>query len=155
MRNSALDAKNFRMKVGFNSGLAARDLVQKCTREGIPACEDDYMRGCLETANLFGTEWRRSDPTICAGALRAAECGCGVKGAPELTLDEALIPTPLCGSGKNPQKCEWGQNGLVNGPMVDAPLRGFALGIALRTLRLAFVLAAVVTATLDDDFARF
>jgi hypothetical protein len=126
----ALNAWNFKMKVGFNSGAAARDLVQKCSADGVPVCEDDYMRGCLKDWDLYGTEWRRSDPTICAGALRAAKCGCGVKDHPELTLDEALVPTPLCrGTGKAPEKCQWNNEGkLVNGPMVSADLRGFALG---------------------------
>jgi hypothetical protein len=75
-----------RMKIGFNSNGAASDLVNRCMQsplKGDPSnsadpLNDDYMRGCMKAAELFGTEWRRSDPTICAASARAAECGCGV-----------------------------------------------------------------------------
>jgi hypothetical protein len=75
-----------KMKVGFNSNGAASDLLDRCMTEppaGDPAdpadpLHDDYLRGCWKSYETFGTEWRRSDPTICAAGVRLAECGCGV-----------------------------------------------------------------------------
>ncbi len=74
------------MKDSVNSNLAANDLVVKCYKEpgeddmpdGIEVPDDDYTRGCMISAKNWGTEWRRSDPTICAAAMRLKECGCGV-----------------------------------------------------------------------------
>jgi hypothetical protein len=88
-----LDAQNFRMKVSFNSNRAAADLVEQCFRgtnsDGDPiipefakgkTTEDPFFRGCTGAANLFGTEWRRSDPSVCAAANRLRECGCSIPG---------------------------------------------------------------------------
>jgi hypothetical protein len=113
-----------RMKVSINSNGAAVDLLEKCmvdppvgdlANKDDPL-NDDYMRGCWKAFQLFGTEWRRSDPTICTAAMRAAECGCGVDtsgdGKPDLTavadIARALVP-------RQPQA------GVVT-------LRGFKLG---------------------------
>jgi hypothetical protein len=114
-----------RMKIGFNSNGAASDLAMRCMGdplEGDPTnpddpLNDDYMRGCMLSFKLFGTEWRRSDPTICAATARAAECGCGVDtdgdGVADITdpteIAFALIP-------RQP-----GTDGTVS-------LRGFRLG---------------------------
>jgi hypothetical protein len=53
------------------------------------------------TRNLFTTEWRKSDPTICTGVMRLAECGCGTDATKGLALpdaakaiSEAVIPPP-------------------------------------------------------------
>jgi hypothetical protein len=75
-----------RMKISINSNSAASDLADKCMSEASRAktfgtaetAADDYLRGCMTSFKLFTTEWRRSDPTICAATLRAAECGCGI-----------------------------------------------------------------------------
>ncbi len=96
------------MKVSINSNNAAVDLLEKCMTDppaGDPddkddPLNDDYIRGCWKAFQLFGTEWRRSDPTICTAAMRAAECGCGVDtsgdGKPDLTsvadIARALVP---------------------------------------------------------------
>jgi hypothetical protein len=97
----------FRMKVGFNSNRAAADLVAECfalselqdrnpsggyIREydwGSGEEGDDlrspFFRGCVGANALFGTGWRRSDPSVCAVANRLRECGCTADG-----LDEAI-----------------------------------------------------------------
>jgi len=109
-----MTADMLRMKVSINSNDAAVDLLEKCMTN-IPAGDpenkddplhDDYIRGCWQSFQLFGTEWRRSDPTICTAAMRAAECGCGVDtdgdGKPNLTqvddIARALVPRPVSGS---------------------------------------------------------
>ncbi|MBL8944909.1 MAG: hypothetical protein JNK45_17230, partial [Myxococcales bacterium] len=52
-----------------------------------------YYRGCMGTNKLFGTEWRRSDPTICAAINRMAECGCSAPGVTNGTqLAQAVLP---------------------------------------------------------------
>jgi hypothetical protein len=75
-----------RMKVTINSNNAAADLFEKCLTDP-PAGDaskpddplhDDYIRGCWKAYKLFKTEWRRSDPSVCAAGVRLAECGCGV-----------------------------------------------------------------------------
>ena len=82
-----LTSANMRMKVGFNSNGAAVDLVDKCLSNSTSTAvkpradiEDPFLRGCMYTFDLFTTQWRRSDASICAGILRLAECGCGVDG---------------------------------------------------------------------------
>jgi hypothetical protein len=97
-----MDSEMLRMKVTINSNGAAVDLLEKCMSEfqggsclselPTPAPDDDYMRGCMKAYGLFCTEWRRSDPTICAGALRAAECGCGVDTDADGKADVTDIP---------------------------------------------------------------
>jgi hypothetical protein len=75
-----------RMKVTINSNNAAADLFEKCLTAppaGDPAnaedpLHDDYTRGCWKAYKTFKTEWRRSDPSVCAAGVRLAECGCGV-----------------------------------------------------------------------------
>lgn len=101
----AFTRANMGMKVGFNSNNAAIDLIEKCfplapdkrikvdwTNPDDPA-QQAYYRGCMGTNLLFGTEWRRSDPTICAGINRLAECGCTAAGITNATqLAHALLP---------------------------------------------------------------
>jgi cysteine-rich repeat protein len=76
-----------KMKGSINSNVAASDLFEKCmtgplvaddTSDASDPLNDDYIRGCMHTYELFKTEWRRSDPSICAAGGRLAECGCGV-----------------------------------------------------------------------------
>jgi hypothetical protein len=96
---------NYSMKVGFNSNNAAIDLIEKCfplapaNRVAVDWANPDdpaqqpYYRGCMGTNKLFGTEWRRSDPTICAGVNRMAECGCTAPGVTNGTqLAHAVLP---------------------------------------------------------------
>ncbi|MEM6996332.1 MAG: hypothetical protein AAF721_37845 [Myxococcota bacterium] len=99
-----LTAENARMKIGFNSNGAAADLVQRCFElEGL-APEPDFenpddpnnepfFRGCMGTNALFGTEWRRSDPSICAAVNRLNECGCTAPGVETAAdLGRAVVP---------------------------------------------------------------
>ena len=96
------DEPLFRMVVGFNSNGAASSLVADCgvvPEDVLPEeelIEDDFVRGCMLTGPSvapgpgqnrvavpgsvtgFGTEWRRSDSSICAATMRLHECGCGV-----------------------------------------------------------------------------
>ncbi len=104
-----LTADNARMKVGFNSNAAAADLVEKCFDLGGLVPEPDFdnpddpnnepfFRGCMATNGLFGTEWRRSDPSICAAVNRLSECGCTAPGVETPTdLGRAVIPRPDAG----------------------------------------------------------
>ncbi len=77
----------FSMKLPTNSNEAAAALVDDCLAafvpEGDPANPDDplhsdFYRGCMITAEVYGTEWRRSDPAICAAIMRLGECGCSL-----------------------------------------------------------------------------
>jgi hypothetical protein len=97
----------FQMKVSFNSNRAAADLVAECFalseldqqnesrgyvrdydwaegRDG-DDLRSPFFRGCVGANALFGTGWRRSDPSVCAVANRLRECGCTAEG-----LDEAI-----------------------------------------------------------------
>lgn len=121
-----LTGANARMQVSINSNGAAVDLLEKCivdppvvTDEGDPK-NDHYIRGCMKAFDLFKTEWRRSDPTICTAAMRLGECGCGVDtdgdGVADITdvneIARGLIP-------RQPQQID-GQDVVT--------LRGFRLG---------------------------
>ena len=92
----------FRMKVGFNSNRAAADLVAQCfalseldelnpgrgyirdydweAGEDGDDLREPFFRGCVGANALFGTGWRRSDPSVCAVANRLRECGCTATG---------------------------------------------------------------------------
>ena len=113
-----VDADVFRMKLGTNSNEAASALLDDClntdAKLGDPANADDplhsdFYRGCIATAELYGTEWRRSDPAVCAAAVRLRECGCSLPDGADLAT--TLIP---------PQPHD-GDEGEV-------ALRGFPLG---------------------------
>ncbi len=115
-----LNGDNFRMKVSFNSNSAASALVRDCMKATIPAGDkanpaddlhSDFYRGCMVTAQLYGTQWRRSDPQVCAAAIRLVECGCSLP-------DNADVPTGLV--PPQPQKDADGNDILT--------LRGFPLG---------------------------
>jgi hypothetical protein len=107
------------MTGSINSNGAAVDLVNRCitTTPSPPDAlgEDDYTRGCWGAFELFQTEWRRSDPSICVASMRLGECGCaldldGDKVADitdPLEIAAALFPEPAG---------------------ADVPLRGFKLG---------------------------
>jgi hypothetical protein len=113
-----------RMTASINSNGAASDLAMRCMTDPLAGdpknpkdiLHEDYMRGCMKAFELFKTEWRRSDPTICAATQRAAECGCGVDtngdGKADIT-DPAEIATALV----PPQPTKAG-----------VTLRGFRLG---------------------------
>jgi len=87
------------MKIGFNSNGAASDLVQKCVDRvnrdeygEAKRIENEFVRGCMLVADIFGTEWRSSDPQICAASMRLGECGCTLAGDPDADLGFALVP---------------------------------------------------------------
>jgi hypothetical protein len=92
----------FRMKISFNSNGAAADLVQKCLDGKAPAPKkwsntkdpltEPFFRGCMQVQGLFGTGWRRSDPSICAAINRLDECGCSISGVAREDLPTAIIP---------------------------------------------------------------
>jgi hypothetical protein len=72
-----IDTATFRMQDSVNSNNAAFALIKDCLDTTPPAgIADDFQRGCMMTYNLYRTEWRKSDPTICAAAMRLTECGC-------------------------------------------------------------------------------
>ncbi len=99
---------NFRMKVGFNSNVAASDLAERCMTDPLVAdasdpsdpLNDNYTRGCMKAYELFQTEWRRSDSAVCVVGGRLTECGCGVDtdgdGVADITdpkeISLALVP---------------------------------------------------------------
>ena len=113
----AISLDLMRMKVGFNSNSAARDLIARCLfidgmdrtlddgqevsgvrtlQNGDPEDSSDilnrdFMRGCMHVDNYFQTGWRRSDPSVCAAAMRLAECGCSVEGERDPT--SMILPT--------------------------------------------------------------
>lgn len=114
------NAENLRMKVSFNSNVAASALVRDCLQGTIPQpdpndLEDplysDFYRGCMLTAELYGTQWRRSDPSVCAAAIRLKECGCSLPEGADVPT--SLVPT-------QPQLDDEGNEVLT--------LRGFPLG---------------------------
>jgi hypothetical protein len=94
----ALTAEHVRMKLTINSNAAANDLLNQCfvspaggdPSNAMDPLNDNYTRGCMLDHSIFGTEWRRSDPTVCAAAMRLHECGCSVPGA--TSIADALIP---------------------------------------------------------------
>jgi hypothetical protein len=111
-----MDAKNMRMKVPFNSNGAALDLVERCIAappaqssvtsgvdfklepgQGISASVAAFNRGCWKAFEMFNTEWRRSDPTICAAAARLFECGCGIAGKTVSQIAQAIVKSKTPG----------------------------------------------------------
>jgi hypothetical protein len=113
----AITGDFLRMKDGSNSNFAASDLVEQCYRGSRAAAppDDAYTRGCMIAADNWRTEWRRSDPTICAAIMRLGECGCGLDADGD--GDGDLHGKPLA-------------DRLVPAPPPDGPppLRGFPLG---------------------------
>jgi hypothetical protein len=97
-----LDEILFRMTFQFNSNHAANSLLAGCFKPGQPwtsnsdPLRSDYYRGCMN--DPAPTEWRKSDPTICAAAMRLDECGCHLPDGSSLA--NALIP-PQPGAGGN------------------------------------------------------
>jgi len=98
-----VDKDTFQMRVGFNSNPAASALVNDCVNKtargeyrtgDLESAEDplnrDFYRACILTSELYGTQWRRSDPAVCASAMRLVECGCGIEGVTD--LGKALVP---------------------------------------------------------------
>jgi len=91
--------ETFRMRLPANANEAASALVADCMN-GTPSYGDaedaedplhsDFYRGCLMVSELYGTEWRRSDPAVCAAAMRLTECGCGLPEGGHVPT--ALIP---------------------------------------------------------------
>jgi hypothetical protein len=96
-----LNDEMMRMKVTINSNGAASDLLEKCFQTAAGGDEldpmdplhDSYTRGCMKAFQLFTTEWRRSDPTICTAAVRLQECGCGVDADGDGVADLEIDPT--------------------------------------------------------------
>ncbi len=91
--------ETFRMSFKVNSMDAGQLLVDDCFTNptaGNPkyptdARHDDFMRGCLWNADINGTEFRKSDTTICSSMTRLSECGCTVSG--NVALAELISPT--------------------------------------------------------------
>jgi hypothetical protein len=114
---------NMRMKGGINSNGAAVDLAMKCMvnapqgnkSNAADPLHNPYIRHCTHDYQMFQTQWRNSDPTICTGAGRLGECGCGLDTNGDGKIDvtdpkaiaRALIPAETATS---------------------VPLRGFPLG---------------------------
>lgn len=100
----------FRMKISFNSNGAAADLVQKCLDGKAPQPKswtntkdpltEPFFRGCMQVQGLFGTGWRRSDPSICAAINRLDECGCSIPGVDRADLPTAIVPPQPAPDGK-------------------------------------------------------
>jgi hypothetical protein len=107
-----MNEENFQMKFIQNSTAAAGFLVEDCMCANLPNGEcihpdpllgdpkdpadprhDDFTRGCIMTAKLNKTEFRKSDTTLCASVLRLAECGCKLGGNAS-ALDFALAISP-------------------------------------------------------------
>ncbi len=129
-----LSHDNLAMKISINSNGAAMDLVDQCmadpdSHDKAPVLsdgiEDEFMRGCLRTYELFTTEWRRSDPAVCAVGTRLRECGCGLDvdgdGKPDVNAGDKLD------SGRDAGR-EVISRVLLPEPSEDNFLRGFPLG---------------------------
>lgn len=125
-----LDADNLQMKISINSNGAAMDLVDQCMVDPelhdrpaplSPDFDDEFMRGCLRSYELFTTEWRRSDPAVCAAAMRLTECGCGLDVDGDSVID-------IAAGDKLPNGREEIARILVPSIREDSFLRGFQLG---------------------------
>ncbi len=90
----------FRMTFEANSADAAQLLVEDCMeiapKEGdfeapFDPLHDDFFRGCMLNSDIHFTPYRKSDTTVCASALRLAECGCAPVD-PDLILSEYISP---------------------------------------------------------------
>jgi len=110
-----MTADYLRMKVSFNSNRAAADLVAECfalpeLHEANPAggylrdadwdrtddaYQEPFFRGCVGSNALFGTGWRRSDPSVCAVAKRLRECGCTAEGLDDLIAQYQAANEPV------------------------------------------------------------
>lgn len=109
----------FRMKLFFNGNSAAHELVNDCYVGEAPQPKswtdttdplvEPFFRGCMQIQGIFGTGWRRSDPSVCAVMNRLDECGCSVPGLTRETLADGILP---------PQPDDKG----------NVTLRGFRLG---------------------------
>ncbi|MEM6990191.1 MAG: hypothetical protein AAF721_06835 [Myxococcota bacterium] len=97
-----IDDSVFRMTFDANTYDAAEALVADCM-DYIPGqgaddnpddpFHDDFLRACELNSVINETEYRKSDNTVCAAALRLAECGCYMT----LRVD---LPTGLSQKGK-------------------------------------------------------
>ena len=124
----------FRMTFEVNSNRAAADLVAECMIR--PEVSDDkffrpdeqqdsFMRGCMVMSPVgqtgLGTEWRRSDSSVCSAAMRLFECGCGVDTDRDGSRD--VFDTDAIANLLVPEQPEIDDNGE---PVVR--MRGFRLG---------------------------
>ncbi len=74
----------FGMKFAVNSAEAGQLIVEDClalppggvVADKLDPLHDDFFRGCMFNAAVNQTAYRKSDSTICASAIRLAECGC-------------------------------------------------------------------------------
>jgi hypothetical protein len=80
----AIDEDNFRMKFDVNSRDAAQLLVEDCYVASLGDEDDDFTRACMLNADVNDTAFRKSDTTVCAAAVRMAECQCDVPDGPSL-----------------------------------------------------------------------
>jgi hypothetical protein len=128
-----LTADHFRMRRPDNSLADARRLLAGCARRGSPLVSDIFMRGCqlLEQYGL-GRVWRRSDPVLCAAAMRMAECGClqdrdAFAAALTSKDGEPLRGLPLgawSGLDRRPPDCHWVQTGENSHTLLYCTLHG-------------------------------
>lgn len=121
-----LDQEFMQMKVGFNSNLAASDLVTRCIEnpQSIAQFADLFVRGCMGAFDLFETEWRRSDSEVCVISTRLRECGCKAELFDEKgeVVGEITDPEQL-GFAVVPRQFD--EDG---DPLEEVTLRGFQLG---------------------------
>ncbi len=72
----------FKMANQFNSNGAAKGLLDACLSPGKASIEDGFMRACTACSVAGGGQacvpWRKSDPSVCAMAMKVAECGCSI-----------------------------------------------------------------------------
>jgi hypothetical protein len=85
-----IEEENFRMKFDVNSMDAAQVLVEDCLVADESGVDDAFTRGCLLNAEINDTAFRKSDTTVCAAAVRLAECACEPDG--EETFAELVSP---------------------------------------------------------------
>ncbi len=90
----------FRMTFENNSADAAQVLVEDCMQDPPKAGDfanaldprhDDFFRACMFNGEINQTAYRKSDSTVCASAVRLAECGCAPVD-PDLVLSEYISP---------------------------------------------------------------
>lgn len=81
-------AESFRTRQLNNTWRAAAGIVEACTEwpYDTEASDDDFLRSCAHVQDGAGVHWRKSDPILCASAMRLRECGCS------LTSGDSLGP---------------------------------------------------------------
>ena len=136
------------MKGSINSNRAAADLVAECfalpeLHERNPdkgyirdvewdraedPTREPFFRGCVGVNALFGTGWRRSDPSVCAVASRLRECGCTAEGLDDVIAqyqsDNPTVQLAEFGEVPFAELPPGGQAAIVLGDIVLPPQPG-------------------------------